>query len=66
MTKNERELMKIIEIAIKYKLVCLNWKNEDIGFWIDGIIFKLSADHSKEIFDELYELRDEFLEMDGE
>ena len=66
MTNNERELLKIIESSIEYKLDCLNWKNEDIGFWLDGIIFSLSADHSSQIFDELYELRDKYLEMDGE
>ena len=66
MTNNERDLLEIIEMSIEYKLVCLNWKNEDIGFWIDEIIFKLSADHSKEIFNKLYALRDKYLGLDGE
>lgn len=66
MANNERELMEIIESSIDYKLECLNWKNEDIGFWIDGIIFSLSAEYSSEIFNELYELRDKYLGMKGE
>ena len=64
MTNNERELLEIIETSIEYNLDCLNWKNEDIGFWLDGIIFNLSADHSKEIFDKLYELRDKYLGLE--
>ena len=64
MRNNERELMEIIGSSIEYKLDCLNWKNEDIGFWLDGIIFNLSAEYSKEIFDELYELRDKYLGLE--
>lgn len=66
MTNNEIELMKIILSSIDYNLCDLNWKNEDIGFWIDGIIFTLSADHSTEFFNELYELRNIYLGLESE
>lgn len=66
MTKNERDKIETIEIIIEYKLKCLNWSNEDIGFWIDGIIFNLSADHSKEFFDKLYELGNKYLGLEDE
>lgn len=66
MIKEEREKIEIIETIIEYKLNCLNWNNEDIGFWIHGIMFNLSADHSKEIFDKLYELGNKYLGLEGE
>lgn len=64
MTNNERGLLEIIESSIEYKLDCLNWKNEDIGFWLDGLIFNLSADYSVEFFNELYALRDKYLGLE--
>ena len=64
MTNNERGLLEIIESSIEYKLDCLNWKNEDIGFWIDGIIFNLNPVYSSEIFNKLYVLRDKYLGLE--
>lgn len=64
MLENEKELMEIIKSSIEYKLECLNWKNEDIGFWIDGIIFTLSNAYSQEIFNELHELRNQYLGLE--
>ena len=66
MTNNEIALLEIIESSIEYKLDCLNWKNEDIGFWIDGIIFNLNPEYSSEIFNKLYELRDKCLGLESE
>lgn len=66
MTNNERGLLEIIESSIEYKLDSLNWKNEDIGFWIDGIIFNLNPEYSSEIFNELYALRDKYLGLESE
>lgn len=64
MTNNEIALLEIIETRIEYKLDCLNWKNEDIGFWLDGIIFNLNPEYSSEIFNELYALRDGYLGLE--
>lgn len=48
MTNNERDLLEMIECKILFKLECLIGTNEDIGFWLDGIIYNLSADCSEE------------------
>lgn len=66
MTNHEIALLEIIESSIEYKLDCLNWKNEDIGFWLDGIIFNLNPEYSSEIFNKLYELRDKYLGLESE
>lgn len=64
MTNKEIELLEIIGSRIEYKIDSLNWKNEDIGFWLDGVIFNLSADYSAEFFNELYALRDNYLGLE--
>lgn len=65
MTNKEIELLEIIGSRIEYKLDCLNWKNENIGFWIDGIIFNLNPEYSAEFYNELYALRDYYLGLEG-
>lgn len=66
MTNTEKEFLEMVKESIEYKLDSLNWKNEDIGFWIDGIIFNLNPDYSAEIFNELYALRDKYLGLESE
>ena len=64
MLENEIALLEIIESRIEYKIDCLNWKNEYIGFWIDGIIFNLNPEYSSELFNELCALRDYYLGLE--
>ena len=64
MLENEIALLEIIESRIECKIDCLNWKNEYIGFWIDGIIFNLNPEYSSELFNELYALRDYYLGLE--
>ena len=61
MTNNEREFIEVVKSSIEYRLEDLNWKNEDIGFWLDGIIYGLDDDYSNEFFNELYSLRNYYL-----
>ena len=64
MTNNERELLKMIKCTIDYNLECLNWNNENVGFWIAAIIYAFSDEYSSEFFTELYNLRNEYLGLE--
>lgn len=64
MLESENELMKIIETSIEYKLDCLNWRNEDIGLWLDGIIFAL-GNPSYEFSHGIQSLRDYYLGLES-
>ena len=64
MLENEKALLEIIESSIEYKIDSLNWKNEDIGFWLDGIIFNLNPEYTSDIFNKLYALRDNYLGLE--
>ena len=64
MTNKEIELLEIIGSRIEYKLDCLNCCSQDIGFWLDGIIFSLNPEYSSELFNELYALRDYYLGLE--
>ena len=64
MTNKEIELLEIIGSRIEYKLDCLNWCTQDIGFWLDGLIYNLSVDYSAEFYNELYALRDYYLVLE--
>ena len=65
MTNNETDLMEIIKSSIDYKLECLNWRNEDIGLWLDGIIFAL-ANPSYDFSHGIQSLRDYYLGLESE
>lgn len=64
-TNHEIELLEIIESSIEYKLDCLNWRNEDIGLWLDGIIFAL-GNPSYEFSHGIQSLRDYYLGLESE
>lgn len=65
MTNNETDLMEIIKSSIDYKLECLNWRNEDIGLWLDGIIFAL-GNPSYDFSHGIQSLRDYYLGLESE
>lgn len=64
MLESEKELMKIIESRIEYKVDCLNWRNEDIGLWLDSIIFAL-GNPSYEFSHGIQSLRDYYLGLES-
>lgn len=63
MLESEKELMEMIKSSIDYKLVCLNWRNEDIGFWLDDIIFAL-GNPSYDFSHGIQSLRNYYLEIE--
>lgn len=65
MTNNETDLMEIIKSSIDYKLECLNWRNEDIGLWLDAIIFAL-GNPSYDFSHGIQSLRDYYLGLESE
>lgn len=65
MLESEKELMKLLESSIDYKLECLNWRNEDIGLWLDGIIFAL-GNLSYDFSHGIQSLRDYYLGLESE
>ena len=58
MNRNEYEHLSIIKEFIRFGREVLNWKYRDIRFWIEGIIFGISADYSNEFITELEKIRD--------
>ena len=60
MTNTEKEFLEMVKESIEYKITCLNWRKEDVGFWIEGIIFSLN-NPTEEFLNELYDLRNENL-----
>lgn len=65
MSENEREYLEIIKGNIYYRLETLNWRNEDVGFWLDGILFGISNDCSGAFYVELMRLRNKYLGLEG-
>lgn len=64
MLESEKELMEIIESRIEYKVDCLNWRNKDIGLWLDSIIFAL-GNPSYEFSHGIQSLRDYYLGLES-
>lgn len=58
MSRNEYEHLSTIKEFIRFGREVLNWTNRDIKFWIEGIIFGISADYSNEFITELEKIRD--------
>ena len=61
MLNYEFDFLEIIKSSIEYRLNNLNWKNEQVGFWLDGIIYGLSNGFSNQFFNELCSLRNQYL-----
>lgn len=57
MTKFEEERIEIIKEGIEYNVENLNFTNEDIATWLDGIMFIESDEYSEEYFETLENLR---------
>lgn len=63
MSNLEKEFLEIVKSSIEYKLECLNWKKEDVGFFLEGIIFSF-ASPSEEFLNEMYSLRNDYLGLE--
>lgn len=61
MLNYEFDFLELIKSSIEYRLENLNWKNEDVGFWLDGVIYGLANSYSDSFFNELYRLRNYYL-----
>lgn len=60
MTKFEEERIEFIKKGIEYNVKELNFNNQDIAIWLDGIMF-IESDCSEEYFETLENLRNLYM-----
>ncbi|MGM9835011.1 MAG: hypothetical protein ACI31M_04465 [Bacilli bacterium] len=62
MMTNEFDFIQIIKEECKTKMNTLNWSSYEVAFFLDGLIYGLSDEYSNQFFNELYDLRNEYIE----
>lgn len=60
MTRFEEERIEFIKRGIEYNVKELNFTNQDVVMWLDGIMF-IESDCSEEYFETLENLKDLYI-----
>lgn len=60
MTRFEEERVEFIKRGIEYNVKELNFTNQDVAMWLDGIMF-IESDCSEEYFKTLENLRNLYI-----